>query len=356
MENVKGLLSSKIQGDLLIRKILADLSDPAGALRINRNRRRHQYQIHSIVEDEWSSLGLFEPRSHADFLVRSEYYGIPQERHRVILLGVRDDMGGRPKRLEKRPSIPLKRVIMGLPRVRSGLSRSRRNGGYRRLEDSKEAWLGVIRAGIGTDDRPKRWLRSARRIAGDDVIGHLLSVVGALTAPKADRGAHYLACQPSFDRADPLYDWFIDERLAGVTNHETRAHLDTDLLRYLYASSFAKVKGVSPKLDSFPTDLQPRHENAGKGIFVDRFRVQLADRPSTTVTSHISRDGHYYIHPDASQCRSLTVREAARLQTFPDNYLFVGGRTAQYTQVGNAVPPLLARQIAEIVWGVLEGR
>jgi DNA (cytosine-5)-methyltransferase 1 len=132
-----------------------------------------------------------------------------------------------------------------------------------------------------------------------------------------------------------------------------------DLYRYFYAACFTQEAGRSPKLCDFPADLLPLHLNVDEAIksgslFSDRFRVQMWNRPATTITSHISKDGHYYIHPDPKQCRSLTVREAARIQTFPDNYYFTGGRTSQYVQVGNAVPPLLAHSIAEKVFELLK--
>src|SRR5207247_11234606 len=94
-------------------------------------------------------------------------------------------------------------------------------------------------------------------------------------------------------------------------------------------------------------NLRPRMN--GLTYIADALRLEHADKPATTTPPHPSKDGHYYIHPDPSQCRSLTVREAARLQTFPDNYFFCGDRTPQFVQVGNAVPPLLARQIAGLV-------
>jgi DNA (cytosine-5)-methyltransferase 1 len=133
--------------------------------------------------------------------------------------------------------------------------------------------------------------------------------------------------------------------------------MTSDLKRYVYASIFADAHKASPKghKEFDLPGLAPDHKNWETGKFSDRFRVQVEGQASSTITSHISKDGHYFIHYDPHQCRSLTVREAARLQTFPDNYFFLGNRTQQFHQVGNAVPPLLAHQIAEVVEKMING-
>ena len=202
-----------------------------------------------------------------------------------------------------------------------------------------------------SDALDKRWLKSLKKQQGQKFYKYLVSIIKNMSAPFQDRGNEFIQCDAPV--AKELQWWFNDPKLGGVCNHATRSHMLKDIYRYIYAACFAQIHDRSPKLSEYPADLLPEHENAKSGDFNDRFRVQIYRHPATTVTSHISKDGHYYIHPDPHQGRSLTVREAARLQTFPDNYYFCGNRTQQYAQVGNAVPPLLARQVAEIVNDIL---
>ncbi len=339
MENVKGLLSSTLDDKQIFHRILEDLEDPARALAdgSGRCRRTHTYRLWSLVEH--GMFGHFKPEA---YVVKAERLGVPQARHRVIILGIRDDLNVIPPLLPEMHPVEASKVLTGLPRLRSGLSEE---------PDCGETWRARLREAMD-----RRWVTGVRKIGGNDVYDLLAETLKQLKEPRCGRGAEFIECAVSVDYAP---EWFLEPKLKGVCNHRTRSHIVKDLHRYLYAACYAKVRGVSPHLGEFPPDLLPEHKNVAKalengGLFDDRFRVQLADRPATTVTSHISKDGHYYIHPDPSQCRSLTVREAARLQTFPDNYFFTGPRTSQYVQVGNAVPPLMARRIGEKVYDVLK--
>lgn len=351
MENVKGILSSKVSGEKIFANILADLREPAKALG-KRQVRSRGYRIYPLATREGTGTETSvanDPEPH-DYIVRCERYGIPQARHRVILLGIREDLAGVVPRTLKAVKAGLsptvEDVIGGMPQLRSGLSK----------HDSTEAWLAAVREGAERHCLTK----AVRQVAGDRVYSRIAGAAKCVACPVQGRGADYLKTRVDFENVKSpalrrlLRDWYLDPRLGGLCNSTTRGHMASDLSRYLYASSFAAIHGRSPKLGELPGALKPKHRNADGDDFTDRFRVQLRNRPATTITSHISKDGHYFIHYDPSQCRSLTVREAARLQTFPDNYFFAGSRTDQYVQVGNAVPPLLARQIAAIVADVLD--
>lgn len=316
MENVKGMLSARLGTVNTFERVMADLEGAGPG-----------YRLVPFVSQARGSL-LPAP---SDFIVRAEEHGVPQARHRVIVLGLRRDACSAAAEIEPSAArVPVEAVLHDLPRLRSRLSG--RNGS---VSDSETAWL--------------------------DVLGHAASQLRALqpevgaVALEAVRRAREGVSEPNQSHravrltADLLTWYRRDARILRPLNHEPRSHKPSDIVRYMFCASFARVHGRSPKLSDFPAELLPEHGNVHDGKFDDRFRVQLGGAPSTTVTSHMSKDGHYYIHYDPSQCRSLSVREAARLQTFPDDYYFEGNRTQQYHQVGNAVPPFLARQLAKVV-------
>jgi DNA (cytosine-5)-methyltransferase 1 len=340
MENVKGILSAEVGGKPIIDRILSDLRHPVSAARGEERAENGGvgYTIYPLA-DYSGARSLFDTdneSSPAAYIVRSEQHQIPQARHRLILLGVRNDIKAKPRMLRVfRSKVKMWSAICDLPRLRSKLSR--------------------------TDDSGAEWVDTIRRVADRAMLDPAIDEnVHAVMCSKLDRLSERLspgkpfmpsARRPSFQR-----EWFYDPRLGGICNHTTRGHMDSDLWRYFFSACYAVVYHKSPNLPVFPISLLPDHDNVTSAkedeelIFKDRFRVQVKSKPATTITSHIGKDGHYFIHPDPLQCRSLTVREAARLQTFPDNYFFAGPTTAQYQQVGNAVPPLLARQIADVVY------
>ena len=135
----------------------------------------------------------------------------------------------------------------------------------------------------------------------------------------------------------------IRNGLDFVTQHIARPNNENDLEIYRIAVEEWE-KGKRLNYAKLP-DRLIKHNNTKS--FSNRFQVVNGQGISHTVVAHIAMDGHYYIHPDKKQNRSITVREAARLQSFPDDYFFEGSRTAAFKQIGNAVPPLMAEKIAE---------
>lgn len=129
-----------------------------------------------------------------------------------------------------------------------------------------------------------------------------------------------------------------------TSQHISRPHNERDLEIYSIAIDRWLDDKQRLKYSDLPKRLQT-HKNM-KG-FLDRFKVIDPYGHSHTIVAHIAKDGHYYIYPDKNQIRSISVREAARIQSFPDDYFFEGGRTAVFRQIGNAVPPLMAQSIAK---------
>ncbi len=171
-------------------------------------------------------------------------------------------------------------------------------------------------------------------------------------------------CLINADDYPELEQWLATELFSGTLNHCSKKHMLDDMMRYMFCALWTDAQKLSPVPDResspsprtkyFPERLASEHESWYSNNFQDRFRCYPSTYRAKTITSHMHKDGHANIHYDPAQMRSLTVREAARLQTFPDDYYFEGGQSAQYLQVGNAVPPFLAKQIAEHVLRIMK--
>lgn len=350
MENVKGLGSAKAAASAAPGSVFSNIStglkDPYAATgELTRSGQLPRgYKLYSLADYENGLFSTIQAEKPSDFVVRSEYHGVPQTRHRIIIIGVREDLAIKPARIPISKNLNTVRDAIGsLPKLRSGLSKE---------EDTHENWKNAIVEQVQTS--------LLNQTVYDDA---LLETINALQKSNIllSRGQKFVKSRKREDRTPKcdLLDFVEDPKLNGIIQHETRSHIRADLLRYFLVSFLGAKFGKSPKLQDWQGDLtylKPKHRNIDANgaklsthSHADRFKVQVWDKPASTIVSHISKDGHYFIHPDPTQARSLTVREAARLQTFPDNYFFCGTRTQQYHQVGNAVPPFLAFQIAQVV-------
>lgn len=215
----------------------------------------------------------------------ARWFGIPQTRRRVIIIGWPDTEGfSYPVFEEKEAGITIRELFQDLPALKAGeMSR----GVYKRIP-----YKGTVERRI----REENW------------------------------------------------HWLIQ--------HEARPQLDRDLEIYRICAASLQNSGRQLRYNELSNELTT-HKN--KKSFLDRFKVVPYDSVSHTMVAHISKDGHHYIHPDILQNRSLSIREAARIQSFPDDYYFESCRTTAYRQIGNAVPPLMATGIAKKVRELLNG-
>jgi len=144
----------------------------------------------------------------------------------------------------------------------------------------------------------------------------------------------------------------IRNGISFVTQHISRPHNKKDL--DIYKLAIQKLnEGIRLKNNDIPPEMRTQDNIED---FLDRFKV-VGTIPHTMI-AHIAKDGHHFIHPDINQLRSISVREAARIQSFPDDYYFEGfkenkSRTSAFMQIGNAVPPLLAEKIANGIYNQL---
>lgn len=178
------------------------------------------------------------------------------------------------------------------------------------------------------------------------VINDILNDLPKLKAGEIKKVAKYRAPSNSYLEESGIRskeDEFVTENISRPVN-------ENDANIYACSIKLWNKKHIRIKYTDLPKEYKTqKNENS----FLDRFKVVDGQGYAHTVVAHLAKDGHYYIHPSLDDCRSISVREAARMQSFPDNFYFEGSRSAMFKQIGNAVPPLMAKSIAESIKSIL---
>lgn len=236
----------------------------------------------------------FDPRIN---VLNSANYGVPQIRKRVIIIGVRKDLDIEPE----------------------------------------EMYAGIIKTNFDPEMTEEQKTGLKKYVTVRDAIGELPAV-------KPGGGKKEVSF---ISKRNNDFLKKIASKDNMLRDHVARNHNEKDIERYKVMSSnhwtFQELLENRPDLN---------HEK--QRVFGNSYAVQWWDLPSKTIIAHLYKDGNQFIHPDSAQGRTFTVREAARIQSFPDDFVFEGPRTEQFKQIGNAVPPLLAESIAKCVKNKLD--
>lgn len=265
-ENVTGLLDTEVQGKSIFKTII--------------HRLREFYKVSDDVDS---------------IVLNATHYGVPQERKRVILIGVRRDL----------------------------------------LVEPIDIYRSIFKTHYLPEDCELDRVGKLKYVTVRDAIGDL---------PKLTQGEGQKAMPypNAYGTCTDYVKVLRSETDTVLYDHIARRNNPKDVERYRVMAenhwNFLQLLENCPDLG---------HEK--RRVFFNSYKVQWWDMPAKTIIAHLYKDGNQFIHPDPAQGRSITVREAARLQSFPDNFVFEGSRTEQFKQIGNAVPPILAEAIAKAI-------